>query len=141
MTKYRKILSIVLLENEHKQIHLQLRDNIPNISHPNYWGIFGGGIEAGEDRLSAALREIQEELLIVCDPEKISFLHSFELDNALFHLFHYPVSKNEMSGAKIQEGQRMGTFSKEQISTGELEGHLIIPHHLDMLHWYWKNKK
>ena len=138
--KYRRIISIVLLEHQNKQISLQLRDDFKHIRSPNQWGIFGGGMEKGEDKLTAAIREVKEELLIECDPEKITVLKSFEVDGALFHLFHYPITDAEMGTAVIQEGQRIGTFSPEQIQSAEIEGHLVVPHHLEMMRWYWKSR-
>ncbi len=136
MTNYIRIISIVILERPDKQIHMQLRDNIPHIRNPVQWGIFGGGVDPQEDKLTAALREVKEELLIDCDPQKISFLKSFEIEERLFHLFHYPLT-NEMDQAQLQEGQRIGTFTSDQILAGEIEGHLVVPHHLNMLRWYW----
>ena len=139
MAKYTRIISIVILENDLKQINFQLRDDIPNIGHPNHWGIFGGGVDEGEDKTSAALREVKEELLIDCDPRKIRFLRSFEIDGGLFHLFHYPIG-GQMATAQLQEGQRIGTFSPEQVLAGKIEGHSMVPHHLEMLRWYWNRQ-
>ena len=41
---------------------LQLRDDIPRIFYPGYWGCFGGAISAGETPLEALTRELAEEL-------------------------------------------------------------------------------
>jgi 8-oxo-dGTP pyrophosphatase MutT (NUDIX family) len=43
---------------------LQLRDNKPGISAPGVWGLFGGGVEPGEEPGQAMLRELEEELAI-----------------------------------------------------------------------------
>ena len=137
MTSYIRIISIVILENREGKIYLQLRDNFPHIRNPNQWGIFGGGVEPKENKLAAARREIKEELLIDCDPQRIRFLISFEIDGRLFHLFHY-LLEDEMTHAELQEGQRMGCFTKEQVLTGAIEGRPVVPHHLDMLRWFWE---
>lgn len=38
------------------------------------WDITGGAVQAGEDSLSAALRETKEEIGITLDPEKITYI-------------------------------------------------------------------
>ena len=75
-----------------------------------------------------------------CNPQKIKHLRSFEIDHRLFYLFHYPISDAELAAAEIQEGQRIGTFSLDEILTGELEGRPVVPHHLDILHWFAQNR-
>lgn len=139
MKNYRRTISIVLLEHKNKQISLQLRDDFAHIRSPNQWGIFGGGVEEGEGKLTAAIREVKEELLIECDPKKVTLIESFEVDDGLFHLFHYSVTRKEIADAEIQEGQRIGTFAPDKILTGEIDGHLVVPHHLEMMRWYWEN--
>ncbi len=135
MKQYERFVSLVLLEHQDGKISLQLRDDFPHIGHPNHWGIFGGAVEDGEDGMTAALREIEEELAVQLNPAK------FDLEpNKQHHFFHYPV-EHEMASAKIQEGQRFGTFSPSIIQQGSIEGHLVVPSHLDIMNWYWENNR
>jgi 8-oxo-dGTP pyrophosphatase MutT (NUDIX family) len=51
-----------LLVLEDGRYIMQLRDDIPNIWYPDHWGLFGGGLDDGENELSALRRELWEEL-------------------------------------------------------------------------------
>jgi 8-oxo-dGTP pyrophosphatase MutT (NUDIX family) len=55
-----RFAELVLLTKDKNEVLLQLRDNKPEISYPNYWVISGGHIEI-EDIKSAVIREIKEE--------------------------------------------------------------------------------
>lgn len=41
---------------------LQWREDLPHVSYPGYWGLFGGAVEAGENPAEAISRELAEEL-------------------------------------------------------------------------------
>ena len=51
-----------LLVLEDGRYIMQLRDDLPNIWYPGHWGLFGGGIDEGEDEFTALQRELREEL-------------------------------------------------------------------------------
>ncbi len=51
-----------LLVLEDARYLLQLRDDIPPIWYPGHWGLFGGGVDPGEDAVAALRRELLEEL-------------------------------------------------------------------------------
>ena len=51
--------NIILLNRE--SVLLQLRDNIPNISYPDYWALPGGKTEDRETPEQTAIRELEEE--------------------------------------------------------------------------------
>lgn len=51
-----------LLVLEDGRYIMQLRDDIPGIWYPGHWGLFGGGVDAGEDDIAALRRELWEEL-------------------------------------------------------------------------------
>jgi len=49
---------------------MQCRDDIEGIIAPGKWGLFGGGIEAGEDARTAVAREFEEETGLDYAPER-----------------------------------------------------------------------
>ena len=53
----------------------------PNKGFPNMWEPTGGSALAGDDSLSAALREVREETGLVADPEKGRCVLSFLRDD------------------------------------------------------------
>ncbi len=98
-----------------------LRDNKPNIPNPNMWGLLGGGIEPGENPVDTIKRELAEEINIdVFDIQKI---HSQKLvHNVQGQKYeitgHYFVGKTDvedLSGVKLNEGQKVAYFSLKEI--------------------------
>lgn len=53
--------AVALIEDARGRLLMQLRDDLEGIHWPGRWGLVGGGVEAGEDLETAALREIWEE--------------------------------------------------------------------------------
>lgn len=68
---------------------LQLRDNIPLIIYPRYWGLFGGHIEPGETP-SVAIRELLEEIGYT-PPVLLEFGCYFD-SNVVRHVYHAPLT-------------------------------------------------
>ena len=54
-------VAIAILHQDNKFL-MQLRDDIPTIWYPGYWGFFGGHIELGETPEIAVGREVMEEI-------------------------------------------------------------------------------
>lgn len=112
-----KKVAAIILENEKGKILLYLRDNKPDIPFPNHWDLFGGFIETGETPEQALLRELKEELDVdlkdyeffkkyVCDQNdvrpNIKYVYFGKINKPIFKL-------------KLQEGQRLQFFPKEEI--------------------------
>ena len=53
--------ALVMAQDREGRVLMQLRDDRPGIAAPGHWGLFGGGVEPGEDLVEAAVREFREE--------------------------------------------------------------------------------
>jgi 8-oxo-dGTP pyrophosphatase MutT (NUDIX family) len=101
-----------LLVLEDARYLLQLRDDIPPIWYPGHWGLFGGGVDAGEDAVEALRRELREEL----DFEMAEARHfvRFDFDLTSMGLGRYfrsyyevPVTLDAFDRLALREGAEM----------------------------------
>jgi 8-oxo-dGTP diphosphatase len=100
----------IILLNEGK-ILLQFRDNNPNITWPNSWAIFGGGIEKGETPKQAIIRELQEELDLKIENPELVLKNKFKGETR----YTFKQVIKDISTLKLKEGKKMRFFSKEEI--------------------------
>ncbi len=66
---------------------------------PGYWECTGGAVLAGEDSLSGALREAEEEIGVVLDPEKGRMLGSFAGADSIYD---YWVFVKDVDPARVE---------------------------------------
>lgn len=105
----------------------QLRDNKPNISHPNHWGLFGGTIDVGETPDKAIKREIEEELC--WKPPEPKYLLTWEETERACTTYIFGVPLTVRTDELIlTEGQAFGLFRFE-----ELTQLLLVPKFFQML--------
>ncbi|MDJ0621285.1 MAG: NUDIX hydrolase [Calothrix sp. MO_192.B10] len=109
-------VAIAILHQDNKFL-MQLRDNIPSILYPGYWGLFGGHIEAGETPHQAVKREVLEEITYELPPTFSEF-GIYPDENVLRHVFHAPLSVG-LDQLVLNEGWDMGLVTPEDVHRGD----------------------
>ncbi|MEH2468430.1 NUDIX hydrolase [Nostoc sp.] len=107
-------VAIAILYQKNKFL-MQLRDNIPGILYPGYWGLFGGHIEPDETPDIAVKREILEEIGYNL-PAFVEFGCYFN-ERVVRHVFHAPLLV-ELNQLVLNEGWDMGLLTLEDINKG-----------------------
>jgi 8-oxo-dGTP diphosphatase len=108
-------VAIAILYQEDKFL-MQLRDNIPGIVYPGYWGLFGGHIEPGETPDVAVKREVLEEITYTLPP--YFEFRCYADDVAIRHVFHAPLLV-ELNQLTLNEGWDMGLLTPKDIQQGQ----------------------
>lgn len=108
---------------------LQRRDPRADIFFPEHWGLFGGGVEAGESDEEAIRRELEEELGIV--PKAMRYFTRFDFDfgfagrKPMRRVFYEAELDDRRLGAvRLGEGAGHGLFAARE-ALGELR---LVPY-------------
>jgi 8-oxo-dGTP diphosphatase len=122
--------AVILLEDEAGRLAWQLRDNRPEVSYADHWGLFGGWQEAGETPLDCIRREVQEELGLALEAEQLTYLDQYVEGEIGAHVFRCPAPA-ALRTAVLREGQRWAWWRME-----ELAGLRVVPRHRAIVERY-----
>jgi len=115
-----------ILENKCRYL-LYLRDNKPEISHPNHWSFLGGGVEENETPLEALERELLEEIdtkvSSIAYSGKIEIRESKECEDQNVFIFTGRINKG-LDELTLTEGQKLGYFTPDQMRELKMPSHL-----------------
>lgn len=100
---------------------MQLRDDFPHIWYPGHWGLFGGGVEAGEDEIKALRRELREEIGFDLDADRAKLFTRFDFDLRPVGLrcyvrsyYEVPIGTAALAGLRLREGADMRVFRGDE---------------------------
>ena len=111
----RHQVAIAILELRGRLL-MQLRDDVPGILYPGYWGLFGGHIEPGEDADTAVRRELLEEIGYA--PPVLTPFCIDEGEIATRHVYH-GVLGVELEALVLGEGWDLALLTPEEIRRGD----------------------
>lgn len=98
------------------QFLLQLRDDIPGIVYPGYWGFFGGHIEPGESPEIGLRRELVEE--IGYQPTVLTTFGCYGDPRLVRHVFSSPLIV-AVEDLVLYEGWDLGLWTPEAVRRGD----------------------
>ncbi|MCX4099141.1 NUDIX hydrolase [Nocardia sp. alder85J] len=101
----------IILLNPRRQVLMYLRDDKPEIPYPGMWSLLGGMLEHGETPAECVRREIEEEIGVVLDPDRIEHVRTRDLHYGREHTFFAPIDI-DIDDVVLTEGQRLGWFSE-----------------------------
>jgi 8-oxo-dGTP pyrophosphatase MutT (NUDIX family) len=112
------VAAIIVLDD--RQYLMQLRDRKRGIFYPDHWGLFGGAVDPGEDRVTALRRELMEELQL--SVEKVEYFTGFDFDFSFaghgkkFRTFYeVPMKATDLHHLVLNEGAGMKAFAAAEI--------------------------
>jgi 8-oxo-dGTP diphosphatase len=95
---------------------LQLRDDIPTIAYPGYWGFFGGHIEPGETPEQALKRELSEEIGYTFTVKPVQF-GCYHEPQVIRHVFAVPLLV-ACEDLVLNEGWDLKLLTPQEIERG-----------------------
>ena len=108
-----------LLVLEDGRYIMQLRDDLPNIWYPGHWGLFGGGVDEGEDEFKALQRELREELELEVTEARLFATIDYDLqpiglDSYSRKYYEVPVTLTAWNRVVLHEGSEVRALRGEE---------------------------
>jgi 8-oxo-dGTP diphosphatase len=115
-------VSVLILYNDKKEMLLQHRSKTAK-RLPDYWGFFGGGIEANETPDQALARELLEELEYKVHKPTLIYEQNFTWNNDKNTKYVF-IEKYDNNQKLIQhEGQEMRWVTSKILDNLQIVGH------------------
>src|SRR4029077_11907338 len=98
---------------------MQLRDDSPDIWYPGHWGLFGGGVDQGEDGFKALQRELREELELEVTEARLFATIDYDLqpiglDSYSRKYYEVPVTLTAWNRVVLHEGSEVRALRGEE---------------------------
>ena len=90
-----------------------LTKRAPNKGFGCLWECTGGSALAGEDSLTAAVREVEEETGLVLEPEKGRLVHTYRRDDAFCDVWLFE-QEFDPAAVKLQEGETVAAQAADK---------------------------
>jgi 8-oxo-dGTP diphosphatase len=128
--------AVAIVVNDEGQVLLNLRDDKPDILHPNRWSVLGGLCEDGEDEETAACRELVEEAALVAEIVLPGWRFvDWEGRKHLLTAFIVP-TKATRAELELGEGQDLRFFSED-----EIRGLRVVPFVKPLLQAFFEQRR
>ena len=103
----------------------QLRDDIPTITFPGYWGLFGGALESLETPNLAIKRELYEELLYLPTSIELFFSYTYSLEEVNITdrettVFTCSMEKDDIDKLNLKEGRCFSFFITHELKNRKI---------------------
>ncbi|NPE27147.1 NUDIX hydrolase [Methanococcoides sp. SA1] len=126
----RKI-AVCIIRNNKGEFLLQ-KKTLDHLLSPGKWALFGGNIESDESPKDAIIRELNEEIGIVTNPNFLFEIKN-KINNAAQIVSTYIETIDDISKIVLNEGAGFAFFSEKELRKLE-----IAPDILDILEEYFK---
>jgi 8-oxo-dGTP pyrophosphatase MutT (NUDIX family) len=98
---------------------MQLRDDIPGIWYPGHWGLFGGGVDEGEEEIAALRRELREELEFELREARLFATINYDLqpiglDCYFRRYYEVPLTMTEWKRVVLHEGSDVRALTGDE---------------------------
>lgn len=116
--------AVAIIVVDRDRVLMQHRDNIAGIIYPNHWGLFGGGMDPGEEPIEALRRELFEELKLTLS--EADYFTSVDYDfefcgkgrtQRRYYVVH--INQRELDALELNEGDAMRAFPLAEILNEE----------------------
>ena len=122
--EYHLCTSLWIVDPGGEKVLLQLR-SLDKEWSPGLWGITGGAASAGEDSITACIREVSEEIGLHLRPDEITLLSRTFLGDTLFDDYVIILDFN-IADAVLQDGEvtELRWFTFEEVMDLHYSGQL-----------------